>query len=460
MRIAVETGGFTSAADACRTGNQISALLCESLAGKLGGYAGMAGDDATSAEFAASYDDGARQALGTLAELTHAFIGLGRLLTASGANHRDAEAVSAAISSYTGGSLHEDDYVRVSPSPPPSCLGANPVSLGTVESWILDQVEGFVWPGADVDLLLDAGAAWRRAGAAVADLEAYCDIAAGFLEQQVSPEIPLALAALAELRSLVGDTADALVAMGTACEEYADAVRATHDRTRALLAEIGQMVVEGVAISAIVGGLTGGFGAGAAGSAALARIGAQAPRFHALLVGLRATGTATAGRLRAARDGLGVVRTRVEKFARVPARSERGSMKLPGGWSASRKPGWLSSHEGGAAAGHTIDKHVGKSVNDLLERLRTSGIEHASTFDDQVAAERWITKVLNAHADDIRAFEVGAGQRLRLFQHFGARTGTTVTKDGSIIMPEGVRVVLQADSSMPQGWRILTAFPS
>ena len=88
MRIAVETGGFTSAADACRTGNQISALLCESLAGKLGGYAGMAGDDATSAEFAASYDEGARQALSTLAELTHAFIGLGRLLTASGANHR------------------------------------------------------------------------------------------------------------------------------------------------------------------------------------------------------------------------------------------------------------------------------------------------------------------------------------------------------------------------------------
>ena len=119
--------------------------------------------------------------------------------------------------------------------------------------------------------------------------------------------------------------------MGTACEEYADAVRATHDRTRALLAEIGQMVVEGVAISAIVGGITGGLGAGAAGSAALARISAQAPRFHALLVGLRATGTATAGRLRTAREGLGVVRTRVEKFARVPVRNERGSMRVPGG---------------------------------------------------------------------------------------------------------------------------------
>lgn len=331
MRISVETGGFTSASDACRTGNQIAALLCESLAGKLGGYGGMAGDDATSVEFSTAYDDGARQAIETLAELTHAFIGLGRLLTASGANHAGAEAASAAVSAYTGGSLHEDDYVRVSPASPPSSLGANPIPLGPVEAWILDQVEGFVWPGADVELLLDAGTAWRRAGAAVADLDGHCDIAASFLEHQVSPEIPLALSALAELRSLVGDTADALIAVGTACEEYADAVRATHERTRALLAEIGQMVVEGVVISAIVGGITGGLGAGAAGSAALARIGAQAPRFHALLVTLRATCSASAGRLRTARAGLGAVRNRTAKFARVPARNERGSMRLPGG---------------------------------------------------------------------------------------------------------------------------------
>lgn len=336
MRIAVETGGFTSAADACRTGNQISALLCESLAGKLGGYAGMAGDDASSAEFATSYDDGAREALDTLAELTHAFIGLGRLLTASGVNHDGAEAASAAVSSYSGGSLDEDDYVRVSPAPPPSCLGANPVPLGTVEAFIVDHVEGFVWPGADVDLLLDAGTAWRRAGAAVADLDAYCEIASGFLEHQVSPEVPLALAALSELRSLIGDTADALIAVGTACEEYADAVRATHERTRALLTEIAQMVVEGAVISAVIGGITGGLGMGAAGSAALARISAQSPRFHALLTGLRATGTATAGRLRTARVGLGVVRTRVERFARVRVRDERGSMKLPGGWGGAR----------------------------------------------------------------------------------------------------------------------------
>ena len=459
MRISVETGGFTSAADACRTGNQIAALLCESLAGKLGGYAGMAGDDATSVEFATAYDDGARQAIDTLAELTHAFIGLGRLLTASGANHAGAEAASAAVSAYAGGSLHEDDYVRVSPASPPSSLGANPIPLGPVEAWIIDQIEGFVWPGADVELLLDAGTAWRRAGAAVADLDGHCDIAAIFLEHQVSPEISLALSALAELRSLVGDTADALIAVGTACEEYADAVRATHERTRALLAEIGQMVVEGVVISAIVGGITGGLGAGAAGSATLARIGAQVPRFHALLVTLRATCSASATRLRTARDGLGVVRTRVEKFARVPARNERGSMRLPGGWSGSRTPGWLRAHEGGPLDGHTLSRHVGKTWDEMMDRLTSTRLTKTSTFDSEEAAERFVSRAIDLKTRDIRDWLAGTDERLRIVCDLGDTTGTTMLRNGQVVQPTGVRVVLDRDPSAPGGWRIKTAFP-
>ncbi|HXH78959.1 hypothetical protein [Nocardioides sp.] len=158
MRVAVDCGGFASAADTSRTANQISALLSESLAGKLAGYVGMAGDDSSSVEFAASYDEGAREAVATLAELTHAFVGLGRLLSASGANHRDAEAASAGVSAYAGGSLDEDDYVRVSPAAPPSSLGSNPHHLGAVETWILDHIEGFVWPGADAALLHEAAA--------------------------------------------------------------------------------------------------------------------------------------------------------------------------------------------------------------------------------------------------------------------------------------------------------------
>ena len=451
MRIVIRSGGFTSAADACRTGNQVSALVCESLAGKLGGYAGMAGDDATSAEFAASYDEGARQALDTLAGLTDAFAGLGRLLTATGSNHRHAEAASAAVP-YTGGSLDEDDYVSVSPTSPPSSLGADPPSLGVVETFILDHVEGFVWPGADVDLLLDAATTWRRAGASVAALDIRCDIAAVFLEQQVSPEIPLALAALAELRSLVGDTADALIAMGTACEEYAEAVRATQDRTRDLLAEISRMVVEGAVVSAIVGGLTGGLGAGAAGSAAIARIAAQAPRFHALLVTLRATGTATAGRLRSAREGLGVVRTRVEKFARVPARTERGSMRLPGGWKTS-----LAGQD--AAGGHIASAHVGKSIDELAERARTKGLRFASTFPTVADAERVVASVLRGRSREVDEWLTSGRGQLRIDALLDRTTGTSVNAAGEAHGVSGVRIILRRTGATESGYRIHTAFP-
>lgn len=459
MKVAVDSGSFGAAADTCRTANQISALLCESLAGKLAGCSGMAGDDSSSVEFAASYDEGAREAVATLAELTHAFVGLGRLLSASGANHRDAEAASAGVSAYAGRSLDDDDYVRVSPATSPSSLGSNPHHLGAVETWILDQIEGFVWPGADADLLREAAATWRRTGSAVADLDGHCAVAVSLLERQVSPEIPLALDALAEIRAHVGDTADALTALATSCEQYAEAVIDAHERTRALLAEIGRMVVEGAAISVIVGGLTGGLGAGAAGAAAVARVSAQAPRFHALLTTLRLAGATNATRLRAARDGLATIRTRVEKFARVPARNERGSVRLPGGGGGVRKPGWLRAHD--TPPGHTIDKHVGKTVDELIEQCARDRKRLASSFATEADAERFVGEVIAKHANEIRQWLTNGTRRtLPLESELGQATGTTVTRAGAVSSATGVRIVLIPKPGTPDGWQILTAFPN
>ncbi len=343
MRISVECGGYAEAAGVCRTANQIAALCTESLAGKLGGYASMAGDDATSGDFAGAYDPAAREAVATLADLTHALIGLGRLIDASGRAHARAEASAAGAAglrtnAYTGGGLDEDSFVRVSPEPPPSSLGGSVApGLGDVHAWILDQVEGFVWPGADVGLLRDAAATWRRTSGSVADLTAHLDVVSGLLDHQLSPEIPLALAAVSELRTLVEDAADQLLTLAEACDEYATAVEDTRERTRALLTEIGQMVIEEVAITAIVAGITGGLGGGAKALAALARIRAQAPRFHALLVSLRAVLASAGTRLRAAEDGLARAREGFDRFIGLPVRDERGEMVNPLGWATNRR---------------------------------------------------------------------------------------------------------------------------
>lgn len=333
MRISVECGGFDDAADACRTANQTAALLTESLAGKLAGFGGMAGNDASSADFASSYDAAAREAVGSLVDLTHAFVGVGRLLTATGTNHASAEAAAADhVAAYTGLGLTGDTYARVQAAPLPSSLGAQEPSLSVVDRFILDHIEGFVWPGADVSLLREAAHAWRRASSAVAPLVDHVDIATTMIERQRSPEIPTALAALADLRSLVVDTAVEVEAVGVACEDYAAAADDTHDRTRALLAEVAGMLVEGAAVSVIIGGLTGGLGASASAAAAAARIRAQAPRFHALLVGLRATVAAAGSRLRTAQDTLRDLRERLDRYAKLGVRDERGEIRHPLGW--------------------------------------------------------------------------------------------------------------------------------
>jgi len=457
VRISVECGGFTRAADACLTANQIAAVLTLALGTRLAGTAGMAGDDATSTDFATAYDAGAAEATAALADLTDAFAGAGRLLAATRDHHRRAESAAAGVPDDGGGRVEDEVFARIGSATTPSSLGAQEPSLGRVETWILDQVEGFVWPGADVAALREAASAWRRAAASTAGLADHVDAATALLELQRSPEVPLAVDVLADLGAVVGDTAWQLASLGTACEDYAVAVEATRDRTRALLAEVAQMVVEGAAVSVLVAGLSGGTAGGAAAAAAAARVRALAPRFHALLTALRAGVATVAARLERARDELSAVRARLDGLARVPARDEAGTLKHPGAWFPDRRPGWLRSHE---VPGHTIGRHVGLSERQLRERLQDHPrLRRASAFDDESSAERLIAQVLQRRSADIDAWLANPTGRITLVEDLAARTGLSVGRDGSVHAPTGLRVILQADGSAPNGWRILTAFP-
>jgi hypothetical protein len=453
MRISVACGGFDDAADACRTANHIVALLSESLAGKLAGFAGMAGDDASSAEFAGSYDAAAAEAVDSLADLTHAFIGLGRLLSATGVNHASAEAAAAEkVLAYTGRGLTDDAFVRVALLPPPSSLGADEPSFGVVDRWILDQVEGFVWPGADVALLRDAAQAWRRAASGVAVLVDHVDVATRMIEHQRSPEVPAVLASLADVRSLVCEVAAELAALGAACDEYAVAVEDVHARTRALLAEIAKMVVEGAAISVIIGGLTGGLGGSATAAAAAARIRAQAPRFHALLIGLRTVAAAGAARLRAARDALRGLRARLDRYARVRVRDERGEMLLPGGWRTTVR----AQDDLG---GHILERHVGKSVEELAERAAAQNLDLASSFDDAASAEKYIAQAMSKAQAKLDAWLERGKKRLQIDELLDEATGISVDAAGVVHRVHGVRIILVRTPDSPSGYRVLTAFP-
>ncbi len=94
MNIAIDAVGFDTAAEAFAMGNGVAAQFYTGMKDALSGYGQMAGDDKTSDEFAAQYDGAAADTLGAAADLVGALAGLARITSATGTNHRNANASS------------------------------------------------------------------------------------------------------------------------------------------------------------------------------------------------------------------------------------------------------------------------------------------------------------------------------------------------------------------------------
>lgn len=453
MRLMIDGGGYATAATAFRDANHVAAMQYDALTGKLAGYAAMAGDDATSTDFAAAYDEAAAEAVGALADLVDAFANLGHLTAQSLANHLRAEndSIINGATVYEGDTLGHD-YASVLPAVPPSSLGGDPPFLPAQAAWVLDQVEGFTWPNADTARLRDAAHTWRSAAEGLESLTDYCRGAIRSFEDQQSPEIPLAVEATSQLRRTVLDLADQYAALAAACETYAADVEEKRAQLQALLAEVLAMVVEGVVISAAIGMITAGAGAAAGTAAVIARVIAQAPRFLAILTALRSLALGTAASIRAARASVVAARSRLQRFvgSRIALRTEAGQL----GHSGSR----LLRHE--RSGSHSVAIHVGKKPGDLIERLKTfPDVPMASSFRSLSEADRIIEHVLRRRRTEIEAWLAGGSRPLRLDEVMSAPTGISVRRGGGILEVTGVRVVLIHDRGMPEGYRILTSFP-
>lgn len=455
MRLSVDGAGYATAASAFADGNRLAALHHESLAGKLGGYAAMAGDDAGAAEFAAAYDHTSTEAVRALADLVGAFAGLGRLTEQSVTNHRAANARSVVAGAvvHDGTTLPEAGYVTVLPATPPTSLGGDSPSFPAEVAWVLDHVQGFTWPNADTDRLRDAAHVWRMASGDLDELAAYCDTASAGLEPRRSPEIPLALAAVDDLRASVRELAGQYVALAGSCEAYADQVDGKRKEIRAAVREILAMVVEGVAISGAIALLTAGGGALVGGGAIAARVAAQTPRLTALLASLRALTAATAARLRTTHAGIRATRARLDKFLGNPVRSEARQVHL-----SRRRSGWLRRHE--ANGGHAIKTHVGPSDEELLARYaREPNIKGSSAFPDEATAERAIGALLDETPGRIASWLAGDRRSLVLEGRMDFVVGRHAAPSGDVIDVQGVRVVMVRAPHLPEGFRLVTGYP-
>jgi len=114
-----------------------------------------------------------------------------------------------------------------------------------------------------------------------------------------------------------------------------------------------------------------------------------------------------------------------------------------------------------AHGGHTLEKHVGRSDQELRERLdRERNISAASTWTNREVAEETVAQALRAEHDKIARWEERAYRRPNLALHFdaGRVIGRSMRHGDESSSPatEAV-IVLKADG--PNSFYVLTSYP-
>jgi hypothetical protein len=278
----------------------------------------MAGDASLAASFAAAYDEAASSALAAVGDLVDAFSACGRLTTASLDNHGHAEnrSVISGRTVFTGAPCVAG-YVAELPCSLPSTLGGDLGGIPSWAAWILDQVEGFVWPDADTALLREAAAAWRAASYQVADLSAYCATAIRSWSPLRSPELPIATEVAESVAARCHAVADQCAVVARACDAYADHVEAQREEILDLVHDLlrDAVIIEGIGI--VLGAFTAGTTTAGATALNAARVAAAAPRFLRVIEALRSLASTCAVPLRLAAAALRDVRESLAVFRSV-----------------------------------------------------------------------------------------------------------------------------------------------
>lgn len=143
------------------------------------------------------------------------------------------------------------------------------------------------------------------------------------------------------------------------------------------------------------------------------------------------------------------------------AMPDQRSLWVPGGG--------LLGHEhpfGGGlhpTGGHTLAVHVGRDLQFLAERLdRKRRLRAASTFDDQADAEHWIHNTLNAQPPGffVNWLNDPQEERLPLTEDFGLRTGDSLLRGSTQLVPVTGVFVLVVKDNTNLGWHVQTAYPT
>jgi hypothetical protein len=115
-----------------------------------------------------------------------------------------------------------------------------------------------------------------------------------------------------------------------------------------------------------------------------------------------------------------------------------------------------------AMGGHTLDRHIGKTDEELVERLRREpDISSASTYTDRETAERVIGAALASDGSALHKWRARQGRRPNFVLHYNAHEviGRSVRRGRSRSQPcERALVVLRWDDRRRQFY-VLTSYP-
>lgn len=113
-----------------------------------------------------------------------------------------------------------------------------------------------------------------------------------------------------------------------------------------------------------------------------------------------------------------------------------------------------------AAGGHTLERHVGRTDQQLLQRLRDEpDISAASTYPDRDTAERVVGAALQRHQSRIADWVRQGANRSNLALDFdaGEVIGRSIARGRTTAREvTSATIVLRASG---QGWYVLTSYP-
>jgi hypothetical protein len=114
----------------------------------------------------------------------------------------------------------------------------------------------------------------------------------------------------------------------------------------------------------------------------------------------------------------------------------------------------LALHEG---PGHTISRHVGRTTQQLMARIKRERLPRASTYWNEETAQKAVNETLKTNSAKIREWLAqNSSERLEVRHLSNDDVGFTVTKRRRIILTRRVVVILKrVDGQL----RVLTSFP-